>query len=298
MRFRSLAGGLICLFLVAVPFATSAESAPEYAAKDRWSAKRANDWYASQPWLVGSNFIPSTAINELEMWQADTFDLATIDRELGWAQNIGMNTMRVFLHNLAWKQDPAGFLGRMDKFLAVADKHHIRIMFVLLDSVWDPNPQIGKQRAPKPHTHNSGWVQAPGAEILKNPASWSTEVEPYIKAVVGRFGDDRRVVIWDLMNEPDEQSGGRRAASRESVGLGAQRETFATAHQRRVEETRFQRRLKAQRDGKIAARKFRRHHFSQLRSSGKNARRDSIAPPFSSSGDLHRIYGSAPRQHV
>src|ERR1700742_3131146 len=125
MRFRSLAAGVIFVFLFAVPFATSAE----YAAKDRWSQKRANDWYESQPWLVGSNFIPSTAINELEMWQADTFDLATIDRELGGGQNIGMNTMRVFLHNLAWKQDPAGFLDRMDKFLGAAEKHHIRIMF-------------------------------------------------------------------------------------------------------------------------------------------------------------------------
>src|SRR5579863_5337138 len=208
MRFRSLAAGLALIFLIAVPFATSAESAaPEYSAKDRWSQKRANDWYGAQQWLVGSNFIPSTAINELEMWQADTFDLATIDRELGWAQNIGMNTMRVFLHNLAWKQDPAGFLDRIDKFLEIADKHHIRIMFVLLDSVWDPNPQIGKQRAPKPHTHNSGWVQATGAAILKNPGSWSTEIEPYVKAVVGRFGDDRRIVIWDLMNEPDNENG-------------------------------------------------------------------------------------------
>jgi len=68
-----------------------------------WTAKQANDWYAQQPWLVGSNFIPSTAINELEMWQADTFDLPTIDRELGWAQTLGMNTMRVFLHNLLWQ---------------------------------------------------------------------------------------------------------------------------------------------------------------------------------------------------
>ncbi|MGC1902277.1 MAG: hypothetical protein WA715_00490 [Candidatus Acidiferrum sp.] len=181
--------------------------AGEYAAKDRWSTKRANDWYDAQPWLVGSNFAPSTAINELEMWQADTFDLKTIDRELGWAQGIGMNTMRVFLHNLAWKQDPAGFLDRMEKFLAVADKHHIRIMFVLLDSVWDPNPQLGKQREPKPHVHNSGWVQAPGAAILKNSASWSAEIEPYIKSVIGRFKDDQRVFIWDLMNEPDNENG-------------------------------------------------------------------------------------------
>src|SRR6202453_4103507 len=159
MRFRSLAAGLTFLFLIAVPLATSAESAapeysaPEYSAKDRCGMKRANDWYEAQPWLVGSNFIPSTAINELEMWQPDTFDLPTIDRELGWAQALGMNTMRGFLHNLLWQQDSPGFLHRMDQFLEVADQHHIRIMFVLLDSVWDPHPPLGKQPAPKPHVH-------------------------------------------------------------------------------------------------------------------------------------------------
>jgi Cellulase (glycosyl hydrolase family 5) len=155
---------------------------------------------------VGSNFIPSTAVNELEMWQPDTFDLPTIDRELGWAQGLGMNTMRVFLHNLLWKQDAQGFLGRMDQFLAVADKHHIRIMFVLFDSVWDPNPHLGKQPAPTPHVHNSRWVQAPGADLLKDDSRWDAELKPYIVGVLRRFRDDRRVLMWDLMNEPDNDS--------------------------------------------------------------------------------------------
>ncbi|HUA14348.1 MAG TPA: 1,4-beta-xylanase [Verrucomicrobiae bacterium] len=181
-------------------------SAVSGAADQRWSVERANDWYAQQPWLVGSNFIPSTAINQLEMWQADTFDLPTIDRELGWAQGLGMNTMRVFLHNLLWQQDPAGFLKRMDEFLAVADKHHIRVMFVLLDSVWDPRPYLGKQREPRPHVHNSGWVQAPGADMLKDPSRWDKEIKPYIVGVISHFRDDRRVLIWDLMNEPDNGS--------------------------------------------------------------------------------------------
>src|SRR5580692_4587517 len=120
---------VLTALLLALPLGVLWANAPQ-----QWSVKRAHAWYAKQPWPVGSNFIPSTAINELEMWQADTFDLPTIDRELGWAQNIGMNTMRVFLHNLAWEQDSAGFLKRMDQFLAVAERHHIRIMFVLLDS--------------------------------------------------------------------------------------------------------------------------------------------------------------------
>src|SRR5882724_11052946 len=191
---------IIFAFLMLLGVSSAATAPP-------WTAKQANDWYAQQHWLVGSNFIPSTAINELEMWQADTFDLPTIDRELGWAESIGMNTMRVFLHNLAWKQDHAGFLDLMGKFLQAADKHHVKIMFVLLDSVWDPEPKIGKQREPKPHVHNSGWLQAPGAAVLKNPSSWPTEIEPYIKEVVGHFRNDRRVLIWDLMNEPDNDNG-------------------------------------------------------------------------------------------
>jgi len=171
-----------------------------------WSVERANAWYATQPWPVGSNFIPSTAINELEMWQADTFDLPTIDRELGWAQSLGMNSMRVFLHNLLWEQDSAGFLMRMNKFLEVADKHHIRVMFVLLDSVWDPLPHLGKQREPRPHVHNSGWVQAPGADVLKDPSRWDSEVKPYVIGVIAHFKNDRRILMWDLMNEPDNDS--------------------------------------------------------------------------------------------
>lgn len=163
---------------------------------------KANAWYQAKPWPVGCNFTPSTAINQLEMWQADTFDLGVIDRELGWAEQLGFNCVRVFLHNLLWQQDSKGFLQRMDQFLAVADKHHIQVMFVLLDACWDPYPQLGKQRDPKPGVHNSGWVQSPGVEILKNPARHS-ELKPYIRGVVSHFRKDKRILAWDIFNEPD-----------------------------------------------------------------------------------------------
>jgi hypothetical protein len=173
----------------------------------RWSEKAANDWYARQPWLVGSNYIPSTAINELEMWQADTFDPVRIDLELGWAESLGMNTMRVFLHDLLWEQDPKGFQKRVDTFLQIAAKHHIRPLFVLFDSVWDPNPHLGKQRAPTPGVHNSGWMQSPGAAALKDP-SQVPRLEAYVKGIVGAFANDPRVLGWDIWNEPDNTNGG------------------------------------------------------------------------------------------
>lgn len=177
------------------------------AAQDvRWTPEKANAWYAQQPPLIGANFLPSNSINELEMWQADTFDPTTIDRELGFAEGIGMNTMRVFLHNLVWEQDSRAFEHRIDTFLSIAARHHIRPMFVLLDSCWDPNPKLGPQHPPIPGVHNSGWVQAPGAEVLSNPAQYP-RIERYVVGVIGAFANDPRILAWDLWNEPDNGNG-------------------------------------------------------------------------------------------
>src|SRR3979490_2864466 len=124
------------------------------AQTSRWSEKRANDWYANQPWLVGSNYVPTNAINELEMWQAETFDPQQIDKELGWADGLGMNTMRVFLHDLLWQPNSAGFTRWIQTFLAIADKHHIHPLFVLFDSCWEPEPKLGPQHPPIPGVPN------------------------------------------------------------------------------------------------------------------------------------------------
>jgi hypothetical protein len=175
------------------------------SAATRWPAQRARNWYAAQPWLVGCNYIPSTAINQLEMWQSDTFDLATIDRELGWAKQLGFNSVRIFLHHLLWEQDHEGFVRRIDQFLATADRHGIRVVFVLLDGCWDPYPKLGRQPDPKPYVHNSGWVQSPGVEILKNPTR-HRELKDYVQGMVSHYGNDKRVVVWDLYNEPDESN--------------------------------------------------------------------------------------------
>lgn len=185
----------VLIFLVSAQLAVFAQT-------QRWTAERANRWYAQQPWLVGSNFIPSNAINELEMWQPDTFDPQEIDKELGWAEAIGMNTMRVFLHDLLWQQDSAGFLKRLDQFLAISAKHHIRPMFVLFDSCWDPAPKLGPQHPPVPGVHNSGWVQSPGKEALADPRQYP-RFKAYVQGVVGAFANDNRVLAWDVWNEPD-----------------------------------------------------------------------------------------------
>jgi hypothetical protein len=188
-----------CLLLLIL---ISLISVRDLSAQGRWTPERAAEWRKQHGWLAGGNYLPRTAINQLEMWQADTFDPKTIDQELGWAESVGFNSMRVFLHDLLWQQDSAGLLKRMDQFLGIADKHKIGILFVFLDGVWDPQPQLGKQRAPTPRVHNSGWVQSPGSAILGDPKRHD-ELKPYVQGVLRQFAKDKRIHGWDLFNEPD-----------------------------------------------------------------------------------------------
>jgi hypothetical protein len=166
----------------------------------RWSEARAGDWYARQPWLVGCNFIPSTAVNQLEMWQAETFDATTINRELSWAADLGFNTMRVFLHDVLWDADAAGFGSRIDAYLAIAARHNIRTLFVLFDDCWHDGAKLGPQPAPVPGRHNSGWLQSPGRGVIASHSALP-RLEEYVKGVVGAFAADDRVLGWDIYNE-------------------------------------------------------------------------------------------------
>jgi len=173
----------------------------------RWTEEKANAWYALQPWLVGSNYIPRSAINQLEMWQEATFNPAQIDQEFGWAESLGMNTMRVFLHDLLWQQDAAGFQKRIDQFLSIAQRHHIRPIFVLFDSCWDPLPHLGTQHLPVPGIHNSGWVQSPGAMALADEKQYP-RLKSYVQGVMGVFAKDDRILAWDVWNEPGADNAG------------------------------------------------------------------------------------------
>jgi hypothetical protein len=222
MRWLVLVSLVLQAFVVHVH---SAEPGP-------WPIEKANAWSHSLPWLVGCNYAPSTAINQLEMWQAETFDLLAIERELGWAEDLGFNSLRVFLHDLLWEQDETGLLTRMEQFLTVAHRHKIGVVFVLFDGVWDPFPQLGKQRSPRPGLHNSGWVQSPGAKTLTDPTQHE-RLKAYVTGVVGHFKADRRIHAWDLFNEPDNPNhssyGKIELSNKAEAALGLLQKTFTWA---------------------------------------------------------------------
>lgn len=205
---------IIILAIVSVTLTDScfAKNKPETnqakTAATVWSKGKANEWYSKQPWLSGSNFQPSTAINQIEMWQADSFDAPTIEKELGWAQELGFTTMRVYLSSVVWKVDPEGFKNRINQYLAISSKHNIRPIFVFFDDCWNEESSIGRQPSPRPGVHNSGWVQDPAVSLRKDTTKLFPTLEKYVKDVLSTFKDDKRVLLWDLYNEPGNSKHG------------------------------------------------------------------------------------------
>lgn len=170
----------------------------------RWSLEKVNAWYEKQPWLMGCNFVPSTAVNDVEMWSKDTFDPETIRQELGYAKAIGMNTARVFLSYTVWKAEGQAFLDHFEEFLQIAAENEIHVMPILFDDcAFDGgvDPVYGPQPAPVPGVHNSRWVPSPGFGVADDPAQM-VSCKEYVDAVVGAQKDDARIVAWDLYNEP------------------------------------------------------------------------------------------------
>jgi len=199
----------LALAILAAPRLASGAEKPQ----QRWSTERANQWYKNQPWPVGCNYIPSSAINQIETWQAESFDPKTIDRELGWAEDLGFNTVRVFLHDLVWEADPSGFKTRLGQFLDLCRKHHMRAIVTFFTNGcygYMGEPTLGKQPDPTPGVHNSGWVQSPGAVNVNDPTKWG-RLETYIKDVVGAFAQDDRILMWSLYNEPESTKKGAKS---------------------------------------------------------------------------------------
>lgn len=168
----------------------------------RWSEEKANAWYAELPWLRGCDYIPSSAINQIEMWSGDTYDEAQIEKEMEWAEDLGFNTMRVYLSSVVWQNDPEGIKSRMDNFLTKANNHGIRPLFVFMDDCWNAESHYGKQPEPKPGVHNSGWVRDPSDSLRADTVAMFASLEPYVKDILTYFAKDERILLWDMYNEP------------------------------------------------------------------------------------------------
>ena len=171
--------------------------------RNRWTTEQAHTWYSEIDPIRGCNYLPRSAINSTEMWQASTFDPQTIRQELEWARRAGYNSVRVFVQFLVWQEDPDGLKLRLEQFLAIASGHEISTAPILFDdcAFAGKEPYLGQQDDPVLGVHNSGWTPSPGPSFVRDRSSWQA-LASYVRDIVGSFGSDERILFWDLYNEP------------------------------------------------------------------------------------------------
>lgn len=175
----------------------------------QWTKDQANEWYAAQPWIVGCNYVPSYAINQYEFWQEETFNPEVIDKELALAEGIGFNTVRIYLHEGLWYADKDGFKSRINKFMDIAEKHGIRLIVTFFTNGGNHEKEfkLGPQPEPIPGAHNSNWIPSPGKAVVENPAEWP-KLKEYVQDILRTYKDDKRVLYWNLCNEPENFKNG------------------------------------------------------------------------------------------
>ncbi|MDR2863552.1 MAG: cellulase family glycosylhydrolase [Puniceicoccales bacterium] len=199
-------GLLLVLFLCLQPFSLHADDAGV-----RWTEERVASWYQSLGWLNGINYIPSDAVNYTAMWDKTSFNPTQIEKELALAESIGLNTVRVVLQYAVYADDPAHFLDTLEKFLAICQRHGIRVVPCFFDDcVFGVNtdPSIGRQSEPLEGWYAWAWSPSPGHSMVVDQRTHPL-LEKYVKAVIGKFRNDPRILLWDLYNEPTSGLGDR-----------------------------------------------------------------------------------------
>ena len=187
----------------------------------RWSNEKAWQWYNQYPWIRGCNYLGSDCANRIDQWQEYKFEekLATAEKEFALMESIGFNSIRIILEYEVWDQQHDGFMERLDRYLSAAYSHGITAMIVLSNecSVRTPTyvpPVLGEQFW-EPGYHGGKefktWYQH-GTDsrynILDNP-----EIAPkyyeMVRELIEKYKDDKRVLVWNLMNEPGNGRGSK-----------------------------------------------------------------------------------------
>lgn len=183
--------------------------ASEKTQKGQWSVEKANEWYSQQEWPVGCNYVPSYAINQYEFWQQETFNPEVLDRELGLAEDLGFNALRIYLHEGLWYADKDGFKSRINKFFDLAESHGIKLIVTFFTNGGNHEKEfaLGPQPEAIPGMHNSNWIPSPGRKVIDDPAQWP-RLKEYVQDILRTYKNDDRILYWCLCNEPENMKAG------------------------------------------------------------------------------------------
>lgn len=181
--------------------------------KRQWTVEEANTWYRKYPWIRGTNFLPSNCSSRLDMWQSYHLKehLECSDRELALAEQIGFNSVRLWLNfDVYYSEGKETFLDILEKYICLCAKHHQSVMLCLAyeedlhELPFVPKP-LGEQPI-YPATHFNRPKEKEGKpswrHYLEIPETHDLFIE-MVTEVVRKYRDDERIIVWNVWNEPD-----------------------------------------------------------------------------------------------
>ena len=173
-------------------------------AASRWSVEKANAWAAANPWWCGVNYIPANAVNYTAMWDKTGFSPDVIRRELKLMSGMGMNCVRFVMQYKVYEDDPEYFAGAFEKFLSLCEEAGVKAMPVFFDDCAfgvNTDPVAGRQSEPLEGWYAWAWSPSPGHTMVVDERE-HPKLERYVKDMISRHKNDRRILLWDLYNEP------------------------------------------------------------------------------------------------
>ena len=103
-------------------------------------------------------------------------DPAIIERDLGYAQRVQLNSTRIWLRYSEYQKDPEGFIKKIQNYVRTAQRKGITTMPV----IWNGN----------------------GLNPETLDEKFRPQGEAYTKAVVEALKNEKGLLMWDIMNEP------------------------------------------------------------------------------------------------
>jgi hypothetical protein len=171
----------------------------------RWDKERAHDYMESFGTVVAVNYVPAYCYNYIQIWY--DFKEDVIRRELGWAKNSGINSLRMFLPLFSFQE--GGYWqevkARFRKLVDIAGEMGMSVMITFQPNYMKVN-QSAKPQAPyvefNPGRHKNHW-QYPNSDFSSFQIYPLALREMYamLDDIMAEYTGDKRIIAWDLWNE-------------------------------------------------------------------------------------------------
>ena len=198
--------------------------------KRQWTEQEINEWYAKQPWLRGTNFLPSDCINRLDMWQSFGREehLKTAETELKLSEETGFNTVRLWCNFDVYYKEPEEFMQTLESYISLCAKYHHSVMLVLAYEEDLPYgdkfvaKELGAQKEYYNHFNRDYELQDKlMAEHAYKHYTEYPEIKPIymemVERVVKKYRADNRILAWNVENEPGITIGSRAVKLQEEL---------------------------------------------------------------------------------